>query len=1561
MLAASMLFSSVDLTVFAADTDTVSEKVSDSNLAEIIDNTSSENIKEDERVSDKESEVSEVSDVVDVVDDLQDQSVDEKTAIEPENLVSLEAELVPDPTISESIPLEDVTTEMSGEDPEWFIESGYFNKEDDIDTASVYSLESNNGPEKSGGKEIRGIDVSKWQNQKGAINWNAVRNSGVEFVFIRAAYRGTDSGSIQPDPYVTENVNGAINAGIRVGLYVFSQALSDKEAVEEANYLVNIAQNYNITMPLVFDYEFNKRLTPATAGNSTSKCLAFCQTVANRGYVPCVYANLSTLTGYINAGSISDKYPIWLARYNSYAGNDVDYTFWQYTSKGSVSGISGDVDCNYWYPPKKTISYDYRGVKASAIDNSGNPTSYYEGYTNGLTLKNPKYGSVKFQGWYSDKECKKKAATTITYKTRGDLKFYTYWTFEVTLDPTIGVMNNMTRVLKLPYGAKDYGITKNYDGFVYDGPSIKDLEPVNAKNQFLGWYYQNPETGEEIKVDTAVVVEKNHTLYAKWKPFFDLPKVQAITSVTGASVPYGTKLELFNEVDNCTIYYTLTTDGSEPEEPTENSLIYNNPIILTQSVKIKAFARKENEYNDSPVLSTSITVDKLSESEIRGDLSEEELKALNAEQLDAFVNNFFWAKDIENQTYTGKKLTPKVSVYSGNKLLEEGKDYKLGYSANVNAGDATVTITGKGSFTGTIIKNFKIVQNDITASVGEIGTIAVAYNRKAQKPSIKLVIDGRTLKANKDYKLDWKNGPYINAGIVDPSDNVVTVTGINNYTGVGTFNFKIEAEGKQPMSKVSVTGVKALEYTGQELKQPDVVVKYGKNVLKENVDYKLEYDNNTNISNNAVVNITALEGSQFFGSKSVKFKITGQSIKNGLVIEGLNSSYDYDGKLINPVGPANIGDDRNSDTSGVSLTIKNKQSEVKLIKGQDYIVTYNKVHNEIKAGRASVTFTGINKYTGSVTKNFTIRKYRLSEDTGNIKVTLLDENAHPVSANYGYKYVKGGVKPTVKVTYKNGNNEEVPLSLNTDYTVKYYNNNPSLSNINRKDPYLVITGKGNFEKSYAAVPFNIVAADFSDVNIVVSDKAANKNPNNYKPSITIYDRSGKKLELKKDYVISDNDYTYHEDYTVETKVKGDNGVRKAGEIVRKTDIIKSGTIIDVKITGVNNYNGSQLPRYRIMTTNISSASCSVKSQYYTGKDIYLTSSDITLTYKGKVLNNSDYQIKSETYANNDKKGTATVEIAGHGIYGGTKKIKFTIAAKPMNTIISYNKNASDATKSMKDTITKSDVNLSANAFARNGYTFDGWMLSPNGLKADYVNKQRFVIDKKYGQTVNLYAKWKPVEYTVTYNWNGGKIPASYPTKYNITGNVELPTITRDGYVFKGWYKDSKFTKPVESFKGEYGNLKLYAKWDYVEYDITYNWNGGTAPDVGYVVKYTTVSKDKLPQPTKNGYNFDGWYKDEGFTTKVAKLEGCSGNLNLYAKYSLATYTITYVPNGGTMPKVVYKTYKMTDNYPLNTIVPTKKGATFVNWYRDPNCKDASTIVTTVNELYGDLTVYAKWE
>ena len=192
-----------------------------------------------------------------------------------------------------------------------------------------------------------GIDVSKYQT---SINWQKVKNAGINFVIIRCGYRGYGSGVLVQDPMFASHITGAKGAGLRVGIYFFSQAITEAEAVEEASMAVKLANQYGINMPIAIDSEYaaggRGRADGLSKSARTRITVAFCNTVASAGYKPMVYASKSWFSSHLDVSQFPSSYRIWVAHYAEKCGYTGRYDIWQNTSKGSVDGVKGNVDMN---------------------------------------------------------------------------------------------------------------------------------------------------------------------------------------------------------------------------------------------------------------------------------------------------------------------------------------------------------------------------------------------------------------------------------------------------------------------------------------------------------------------------------------------------------------------------------------------------------------------------------------------------------------------------------------------------------------------------------------------------------------------------------------------------------------------------------------------------------------------------------------------------------------------------------------------------------------------------------------------------------------------------------------------------------------------------------------------------------------------------------------------------------------------------------------------------------------------------------------------------------------
>ncbi len=251
---------------------------------------------------------------------------------------------------------------------------------------------------------------------------------------------------------------------------------------------------------------------------------------------------------------------------------------------------------------------------------------------------------------------------------------------------------------------------------------------------------------------------------------------------------------------------------------------------------------------------------------------------------------------------------------------------------------------------------------------------------------------------------------------------------------------------------------------------------------------------------------------------------------------------------------------------------------------------------------------------------------------------------------------------------------------------------------------------------------------------------------------------------------------------------------------------------------------------------------------------------------------------------------------------------------------------------------------------KTGYTFAAW--NPE-LPATFPAE-----DAQYT------AKWvKEGDYIITYK-NTENAINNNPAGYNVeTETITLKPAVKSGYIFDGWYKEDSFaTKVTEIAKGSTGNITLYAKWNLETYSITYELNGGTNeaenPE-SYNVETETIT---LKPAVKSGYIFDGWYKEDSFATKVTEIaKGSTGNITLYAKWSLETYTIAYILNDNeTNPAQNANPAEYNIESAVTLADPTRRFYEFAGWYSNADFSDEKLTGWNVGAKTGDITLYAKW-
>ncbi|MBQ2258007.1 MAG: InlB B-repeat-containing protein, partial [Lachnospiraceae bacterium] len=438
--------------------------------------------------------------------------------------------------------------------------------------------------------------------------------------------------------------------------------------------------------------------------------------------------------------------------------------------------------------------------------------------------------------------------------------------------------------------------------------------------------------------------------------------------------------------------------------------------------------------------------------------------------------------DVADQVYTGKAIQPTdFTVYDGDAELRKGIDYTVSYQNNVNANTTDyatteeaqadkapcIIIKGKGNYTGTVIKNFKIMPIDMESTV--IDTVAVAYKAGAtQTPKPVVKWNGKKLSQNKDYSLEMESG------YTEPGTYEIKVCGKNNFTGEKSFDFIIAASEQKLISKVKKSKIPNQKYENTPITITENMLKLkdGQYTLIEGTDYTLEYDG-TGTGTHEVL-ITGI--GNYIGVTRTSFKILGTDISK--------ASVKWDGDIIY---------DGTAQTPSPEITYKEEAVDYE-------VLSYS---NNVNAGTAKMTIKGVGAYSGTRTLSFKIKPADVN-----------DYAYMQLAGGYSQPYQKGGVRPQVIVTVGG-----MTMREGVDYTVSYKNNTAWPVKEDR-EPTVIVKGKKNL-KGTGELTFDIAERNISDLNnvglMLLPDVEYNSKPGNFYPKMQILDVNGKPLKAGVDY------------------------------------------------------------------------------------------------------------------------------------------------------------------------------------------------------------------------------------------------------------------------------------------------------------------------------------------------------------------------------------------------------------------------------------------------------------
>lgn len=522
-------------------------------------------------------------------------------------------------------------------------------------------------------------------------------------------------------------------------------------------------------------------------------------------------------------------------------------------------------------------------------------------------------------------------------------------------------------------------------------------------------------------------------------------------------------------------------------------------------------------------------------------------------------------------TYSGTAKTysaTSLKVYNeAGELLTRNVDYKVTYQDNVNVGTATVVITGMGQYQGTLTSTFSIVAQNLSSA-----TVTAADVEFSGKNTCTTVVvtdkNGLTLTEGTDYTLAYADNNAAGGA-------TVTVTGIGNYKGSTQTTFIINPMDVAALN-AKVDENASLVYTGSAV-TPAVVI----DGLTDGVDYTVSYTDNI-AAGEATAVVTGIDN--YTGTLTVKFTISPASLETATVTDG--AVYSYTGAAVEAV--MNVMSD----------------NDAVLVEGVDYVV--DGYVNNVNAGTATVTISGIGNYTGTLTHDFEI----MEADIDTFGVELEPDT-----------FVYNG-EEKIPVLYVS-NDAGAKLTADVDYTFEITNN------VNAGNAIVTVTGIGNYTGTITKT-FAIEPGDLTKAKVTLSYKTTTYSGTYKTPTVVVKNAEGKTLEAGVHY-----DVAYANN-------------KNAGTAV-------------VTIVGINNYAGTVEKTFTIKTADLTKCTLSIDQTSFLETGAPIEPEATVRTAKGtKLIKGLNYDV---TYTKNVTAGTATITVTGINNYAGTIEKTFTITAR----------------------------------------------------------------------------------------------------------------------------------------------------------------------------------------------------------------------------------------------------------------------------------------------------------
>lgn len=1066
-----------------------------------------------------------------------------------------------------------------------------------------------------------GIDVSKYQRD---VDWAKAKAAGVDFAIVRVGYRGYGAeGTIGGDAYAVQNIKNAYNAGVKVGIYFFSQAITEAEAEEEALYCHNFIKNNNlkqyITLPVFIDYEYSPtgqsgRLYDAHLTNEQRQaiCDKFGNVIKNYGYEPGIYANYSMLTDDMQpVQSPSYSYMCyWIARYNNATKYHNNYTFWQYSSQGIVDGITvNTVDCNFWYDNKKLITDP--SIRLSISDEC----DYVSDINDSITL----YDTAK----------------NYTLKEGKD--------YAIKLVPTVEDGINYVIV-----GIAAVG---EYEGTITKKVKIRQMQlSKDMVSDIPAQIY----TGNEITTSSGLklvinhageILEENKDYKLSYENNIDAGK--AVVKITGIGnftgeikkefkiKPMPVSQDMISEIPD--VYYT----GAK--------ITTLNGVVLKVSNLITSAELKENkDYSLAYASNQNAGTAKLivtGKGNYTGsvEVTFNILKALmNDENTKILIDG---KADTYKATYTGKPIKPSVSVIVEGRQLQK-TEFDVVYENNTEpTNEAYVVIHGKKNYEGTASKTFTIEPKipdsvKLTAKMVSLESTCIRATGSSIKPEVCVVYNGNILTENTDYVISYTNSEKIPVkDIVKAGKYNIKISGIGAYKGEVTKTFEVIDANKKIIGKEYTEVIFESEsnyvYTGKaikpKLKLTDKTLE--NKVLYEGTDYTVTFADNTKAG---IARYTIKGKGEYTGSYTGTFKISPISIGNltqtqaGMSIQSGNTNislnkyeFDYNAKKQIPV---------------IIIKYNNKKLKEKTdfdIKYEAFNVPTNTVYKKnADTYKINIVFKG--NYEGTANLSYKINQIEMSK----LKISV------PKQTYTGNEICPALSDMTIKI-----GSTKLDANALMGVAIDGWTNNV---NVNKAGFTLVSTADNtNFIKNTSKnATFSIVQRNITDKNFeyIIGENIALGSESGFE---IIYNgqevNSSNGAAVKVKAIDTQKVLTENKDYTLKYSNNKNIGTAK------------------VKITGINGYKGSKTIKFKIIGKPIGNG------QPYDDFRLVLNETE-KYTYNGKAINpkaelyegtkllkkNKDYTIK---YKNNVNAGEALIIVNGKGMYSGTIQQTFTINPK----------------------------------------------------------------------------------------------------------------------------------------------------------------------------------------------------------------------------------------------------------------------------------------------------------